>query len=42
LTLSYNAKSEKEVDDVLKQVEKLGATIIKPAQKVFWRLQWIF
>jgi predicted lactoylglutathione lyase len=36
LTLSYNAKSEKEVNDVLKQVEKLGAKIIKPAQKVFW------
>jgi len=36
LTISYNAKSEKEVDDVLKQVEKLGATIIKTAQKVYW------
>ena len=36
ITISYNAKSEKEVDDVLKEVEKLGATIIKTAQKVFW------
>jgi uncharacterized protein len=36
LTLSYNAKSEKEVDDVLKEVNALGAAIIKPAQKVFW------
>jgi predicted lactoylglutathione lyase len=36
ITISYNAKSEQEVDDVLKEVEKLGATIIKPAQKVFW------
>jgi uncharacterized protein len=36
LTLSYNAKSEKEVDDVLKEVKVLGAIIIKPAQKVFW------
>jgi uncharacterized protein len=36
LTLSYNAKSEKEVDDVLKEVQALGAIIIKPAQKVFW------
>src|SRR4029078_8186070 len=36
LTISYHAKSEKEVDDVLNQVEKLGATIIKPAQKVYW------
>lgn len=36
ITISYNAKSEKEVDQVLKQVEKLGATIIKAAEKVFW------
>jgi hypothetical protein len=36
LTLAYNTKSEKEVDEVLAQVEKLGATIIKSAQKVFW------
>ena len=36
LTLSYNAKSEKEVDEVLAQVKQLGATIIKPAQKVYW------
>ena len=36
LTISYNTKSEKEVDDIFKQVEKLGATIVKPAQKVYW------
>jgi catechol 2,3-dioxygenase-like lactoylglutathione lyase family enzyme len=36
ITISYNAKSEKEVDEILEQVAKLGATIIKPAQKVFW------
>lgn len=36
LSFSYNAKSEKEVDEILKQVEKLGAKIIKSAQKVFW------
>jgi len=36
LTLSYNAKSEKEVDEVLEQVANLGATIVKPAQKVYW------
>lgn len=36
LTISYNTTSEKEVDDILKQVAELGATIIKPAQKVFW------
>ena len=36
ITLSYNAKDEKEVDAVLKEVKKLGATVVKPAQKVFW------
>ncbi|HVY73759.1 MAG TPA: VOC family protein [Puia sp.] len=36
LTISYNAKSEKEVDDTLKQVAKFGATIVKPAQQVYW------
>ena len=36
LTISYNAKSQQEVDDILKNVEKLGATIVKPAQKVYW------
>ncbi len=36
LTISYNAKSEKEVDEILNQVAELGATIVKPAQKVFW------
>lgn len=36
ITLSYNAKNEAEVDAVLAEVKKLGATIVKPAQKVFW------
>jgi uncharacterized protein len=36
LTLAHNTRSEKEVDDVLKKVASLGATIVKPAQKVFW------
>jgi len=36
ITLAHNTKSEKEVDDILKEVEKLGATIIKPGEKVFW------
>ena len=36
ITLSYNAKSEEEVNEILIRVEQLGATIIKPAQKVFW------
>ena len=36
ITLSFNAISENEVDSVLKEVESLGATIVKRAQKVFW------
>ena len=36
ITLSYSAKSELEVKDVLNEVKKLGAKIVKPAQKAFW------
>lgn len=35
LTISYNGKSEQEVDDILNQVAALGATIVKSAQKVY-------
>lgn len=36
ITFSYNTKSEQEVDEVLQEVIKLGATLVKPAQKIFW------
>lgn len=36
ITLAYNAKSVEEVDKVLSQVKKLGATIVKKAENVFW------
>ena len=36
ITLSYNALSEKEVEEVLEKVKKRGATILRPAQKAFW------
>lgn len=36
LTIAYNAKSVQEVDEVMKTVAGLGATIVKPAQNVFW------
>ena len=36
LTISYNATSEEEVDTVMREAERQGATIVKPAQKVFW------
>jgi uncharacterized protein len=36
ITLAYNTRSEKEVDDVIAKVKTLGATIVKDPQKVFW------
>lgn len=36
ITLAYNAISEKEVDQVLDEAHRAGATITKKAQKVFW------
>jgi uncharacterized glyoxalase superfamily protein PhnB len=36
ITISYNAASEDEVNEVMKQVVQLGAAIVKPAQKAFW------
>ena len=36
ITISYNAKSEREVDEVMEEVENLGVKIVKPPQKVFW------
>ncbi len=36
VTLAHNTRSKQEVLDVLKQAEAAGATIIKPAQDVFW------
>lgn len=36
ITIAYNARSEREVDEVIAEVEKLGATIVKRPQKVFW------
>jgi catechol 2,3-dioxygenase-like lactoylglutathione lyase family enzyme len=36
ITVSFNTKSEKEVEEVLDEVKRAGATVVKPAQKVFW------
>lgn len=36
ITISYNAESEQEVDEIFVRVAELGATIVKPAQKVYW------
>ncbi|MFG6150580.1 VOC family protein [Halobacillus sp. B23F22_1] len=36
ITLAYNAKSEKEVDDIMRKAEAAGARIVKHLEKVFW------
>lgn len=36
ITLAHNVATEKEVDETLEAARKLGATIVKKAQKVFW------
>lgn len=35
-TLAHNVISEKEVDKVISQAVKAGATLVKKPQKVFW------
>lgn len=35
-SIGHLVQSYKEVDSVMKQAEKAGANIIKPAQKTFW------
>ena len=35
-TLAHNVTSEAEVDQVIEQALSAGATLAKPAQKVFW------
>ncbi|MGD1909361.1 MAG: VOC family protein [Rivularia sp. (in: cyanobacteria)] len=36
ITLAYNTKEQAEVDEVLKKVESLGASIVKKPETVFW------
>lgn len=36
ITISYNAESEQEVDTIMQEAGRIGAIIVKPAQKVFW------
>lgn len=35
-SLAYNVRSEKEVDELIANLEKKGVTILKRPQKVFW------
>ncbi|MBI5841760.1 MAG: VOC family protein [Chloroflexi bacterium] len=36
ITLAYNARSESEVDEIVKDLKSKGVKIIKEPQKVFW------
>lgn len=36
ITLACNQRSEEDVDRVLAQAEAAGASILKPAERVFW------
>lgn len=35
-TLAYNAHSESEVDDIIRELRSRGVKIVKEPQKVFW------
>jgi uncharacterized protein len=35
-SIGHNVRSEQEVDAVMRQAEKAGASIVKRAQKTFW------
>ena len=36
VTLAYNARSESEVDEIIKDLETKGVKIVKKPSKVFW------
>lgn len=36
MTLGHNVSSSAEVDEVMRQAEKAGAQILKPAHETFW------
>lgn len=36
ITLAYNARSEKEVDEVMAEAQRAGATIPRGADQTFW------
>jgi hypothetical protein len=36
VTLAHNVENKDEVAEILKEAEKAGAKIVKPAQDVFW------
>ncbi len=36
LSIGHNVRSEREVDDVMRQAKEAGATIVKEARTTFW------
>ncbi len=36
ITLAYNARSESEVDEIIRDLKSKGVKIVKEPQKVFW------
>ncbi len=34
--MAHNVRTEQEVDEVMRQAERAGATIVKKAEKTFW------
>ena len=36
VTLAYNVRSEQRVDEVLREAERAGGTIVKPARRADW------
>jgi catechol 2,3-dioxygenase-like lactoylglutathione lyase family enzyme len=36
ITLAYNAQSEAEVDEIIRDLKSIGVKIVKEPQKVFW------
>ena len=36
MALAHNGRTKEEVDKILREAERAGATILKPAEDVFW------
>ncbi len=36
LSIAHNVRSEREVDEVMREAERAGATVVKPAAKTFY------
>jgi uncharacterized protein len=36
MAIGHNVRSQEEVDVIMRQAERAGATVVKPPQKTFW------